>query len=113
MRKIQRTKNQVRAKYDTVISAGYCKLQYLLNCYEPTTYCADYCGWRCDNYEIGGLLISTGYDPVKAKNSHADYDTCKKYDDKAKQLCHSISDYTELSKELDNLLSDFISEVTK
>lgn len=94
-----------------VIAVGYCDLQHLLTTREPDSYCAGINGWDCDNYRVNSFVISTGYRPIKG--IHADYEVCEKYDSQAKQLCHSISDYTELSKELDNLLSDFISEVTK
>ena len=94
-----------------VITVGYCDLQHLLTTREPDSYCAGINGWDCDNYHVNSFVISTGYRPIKG--IHADYEVCKKYDSQAKQLYHSISDYAELSKELDNLLSDFISEVTK
>ena len=58
------TKKEVRADYSRVISIRYCGAQGLLSYYNPFAYSAGVYGWACDYYEINGVVISTGYQPI-------------------------------------------------
>lgn len=75
------------SEYPNVIKVGYCSLQTLLKFRSPNAYTASKTyGWRADIYEITpNTVIVTGYAPFG--NIVPDYETVKKYEEKAKELC--------------------------
>ena len=86
MIKMLATKKEIRADYSRVISISYCGAQGLLNFYSPFAYSAGVYGWACDYYEINGVVISTGYQPI---GEQADY----KKIERAEKHLSEITDY--------------------
>lgn len=84
MRKIQAKKSDMRQNY-RILSVGYCDMQYLLKFQNPVAYSAGVNGWDCDYYEIDGVVICTGYNPIKSKNMIDDYKLIREYEQKAGQ----------------------------
>lgn len=101
------TQKEVKATHTHVIRIGYCNLQHLLNYKDPYAYTAGYDGWHSDIYSIGTVALSTGYQPFGNKVS---YEIVKAYDDKAAEILASRAEDT--ATRLDDLLHDFIEEVT-
>ena len=88
--KYQATKKTIKDNYYRILGIGYCNAPYLLNYETPESYCAGVYGWSCDNYNIEGVLISTGYNYINNKNmKHIDYDTLMTYENKAREICNS------------------------
>lgn len=81
------TKKAIMDYYPNVIKVGYCSLQTLLKFRSPDAYTASRTyGWRADVYEITcDTVIVTGYAPFG--NIIPDYETIKKYEEKAQELC--------------------------
>ena len=103
--KLKATKKQIRGGYYKIVSIGYCDAQYLLNYESPFAYSAGNCGWACDYYDINGVLISTGYTPIKSKNVIDDYNLVREYDTKAREMTSK--------DEITHLLHEFINKVSK
>ena len=101
----------MREGYGQIISIGYCKAQNLLKYQDPIAYSVGIYGWACDYYDIGGVLISTGYAPI---GQSPDYDIIRKYDSQAEKINHNYNlSYEERKNRVDELLREFIAEVTK
>jgi hypothetical protein len=75
---------------------------------DPYAYTCGGDGWHSDIYSIGTVAISTGYQPFG--DIKVDYDTVKRYDDKAAEILASRAEDT--ATRLNDLLHDFIEEVT-
>jgi hypothetical protein len=101
MNKIKATKKEMRQNY-RIISIGYCDAQHLLNYKSPFAYTCGANGWTADYYDIDGVLISTGYDPIASKNAKVDYKTLREYEKKAQEV--------NTAEEVNALLKQFISE---
>ena len=89
---------------------GYGALQHLLWAKQPYAYSAGLYGWNCDYYDLGDIVICTGYRPVgKAVN----YDIVNKYEAKAKKLVENsrFGDYDKCKAKLDKLIEKFIAEL--
>ena len=133
--KYETTKKAILSNYPNVIKVGYCSLQTLLKFHSPSAYTASKTyGWRADIYEITpNTVIVTGYAPFG--NIVPGYETVKKYEEKAKELCEKYQQpqekvYREFptlcvkvpvsydealannKRDLDTLLHEFIAEVT-
>lgn len=102
MNKIKATKTEMRKNY-RIASIGYVEAQHLLNYKSPFAYTCGLNGWTADYYDIDGVLISTGYDPIASKNTKCDYKTVRKYDDLASKA--------ENKEQIDKLLKEFIREI--
>ena len=110
--KFKTTRKEINNNYYNVISIGYCNAQYLLNGKNPIAYNAGYYGWNADVYDVNGVAIVTGYRPWG--NIKPDYDTIKKYEDEARKICgDSWGNYQKMLDQLDQLLNQFIEEVTR
>ena len=110
--KFKTTRKQINQNYRRVICIGYCDAQYLLNGKNPIAYNSGVYGWNCDVYDIKGVAIVTGYRPWG--NIHPDYNTIKKYEDDAREICgKSWGSLQNMVDQLDTLLDQFIEEVTK
>ena len=111
--KYQATKEQIKDNYYRILGISYCNAQYLLNYEQPESYCAGVYGWSCDNYNIDGILISTGYNYINNKNmKHVDYDTLKSYEDQACNICsdHSL-DYKVRKDMVRSLLNELLESL--
>lgn len=109
--KTKTTKKATEKRYDTIISIGYCNLQRLLQFKTPKSYTFSALGWDADIYDINGIAICTGYRPFG--NIEADYKTCQKYETKAEKLRNSDIEIEKKRKQLDELIVEFIEELTK
>ena len=85
MNKIKATKKEMRENY-RILSIGYCDAQSLLAYESPIAYSVCAYGWACDYYDIEGVIISTGYSPLKSKNMKKDYKLIREYEEKAQKL---------------------------
>ncbi len=107
--KLQTSKKQVLNSFYKVISVPYCGAQNLLNCHSPFAYSAGIYGWSCDYYHIGRVCISTGYSPV---GTPVNYDLLRELELKAEKLRGDYSiKYTDLCKQLDELIKELINSV--
>ena len=110
--KFKTTKKAITQNYRNVISIGYCDAQYLLQGKNPIAYNAGVYGWNADIYDINGVAIVTGYRPFG--NISPDYKTIKKYEDEARKIaCNSWGSYQNMLDKTDQLLNEFIEEVTR
>lgn len=110
--KFKTTKKVMKDNYYYIVGTGYCNMSYLLYYEKPIAYSSGTYGWSCDYYEIDNVLISTGYNHLKNKNTTVDYETINKYDKLAMDIInnHSIH-YEEQKEKVKNLLQQFIKEV--
>lgn len=110
--KYRTTQKAVRAGYDKVIQLPYGTLQDALAYENAVAYTARAEGWGADIYDIDGVALVTGYAPFgKIKPN---YDTCRKYDEKARKIRMDYNlPYDKQKKKLRKLLEKFIKEVTE
>ena len=109
--KFKTTKKAVNERYNKVICIGYADLQDLLTHIEPMAYTCGVYGWNTDIYNIDGIALVTGYRPFG--NIKPDYDIVHKYNMKARDIIHDTNDYAEIKEKLNNLINEFIEEVTR
>ena len=109
--KFKTTRKQINQNFNSVICIAYCDAQYLLRGKNPIAYNEGYYGWNYDLYDINGVAIVTGYRPWG--NIHPDYKIIKKYEDEARKIwCGSWGNYQNTLDQTDQLLNQFIREVT-
>jgi hypothetical protein len=113
--KFKVTKKDMKNGYKYIVSIGYADAEYLLKYKEPFAYSAGINGWTCDYYDIDNILISTGYDPLKPKNTKSNnYNIVIKYDKKAQEILYNSKLNSEEKKARVNaLLRRFIKDVIK
>lgn len=110
--KYKTTKKKVRGGYENIITVGYCGLQYLLSHREPTAYTTRQEGWGADVYDFGRTAIVTGHETFG--NINPSYQTVQKYERIAEKVIKNpFSDWGHQAVELDAILNDFLTEVTK
>lgn len=110
--KFKTTRNKINQNYKNVICVRYCKMDYLLTNHDPIAYNSGVGGWNCDIYDVNGVAIVTGYRPWG--NIRPDSDTIKKYEDEARRICcNSWDSYQNMLDQVDQLLNQFIEEVTR
>ncbi len=102
MNKIKATRKDMSQNY-RIASIGYCDAQHLLGYKSPFAYTCGASGWTADYYDIDGVLISTGYDPIKAKNTKCDYKTVQKYEELASKA--------DTKEQVEEILKRFIAEI--
>ena len=79
------TRKELRTKYETIISVGYCNLQTLLSDTSPDYYITRIEGWAADVYEVSSnAAIVTGYAPFG--NVSPSYDLQRKYEAMARRV---------------------------
>lgn len=84
--KFKTTKKNMRENYYHIIGVGYCDLQHLLAYENPIAYSTRTEGWACDYYEVNGVLLSTGYAPLKSANTKLSYVDMDKYEKEAYRI---------------------------
>ena len=110
--KFKTTRKQINQNYKNVICVEYCKMDYLLNGKNPIAYNSGRDGWKCDIYDVNGVAIATGYQPFG--NIRPNYETIKKYEDEARRIaCNCWGSYQNMIDQIDQLLNQFIEEVTR
>lgn len=106
--KLKTTKKAIRQSGQTVLKIGYCNAQFLLRFKSAFAYSARVEGWACDYYEVNGVIISTGYDPIGKK---VDYNLIREYDDQARQICGDYArSYEDQEAAVNALLDEFIKK---
>jgi hypothetical protein len=111
MIKLKATKKELKDHYYHIIGIGYCDAQFLLEGVNPFSYCTDKGGWACDNYDVDGVLISTGYSPIETKNANKDYNVLCEFESQAMEI--KLGDYIpweELKTKTNALLKQFIKQ---
>ena len=111
--KLQTTKTNIRNNFHTVLTAGYCELQYLLNDCNAFAYSSGVYGWSCNYYtpstKYSGVCIATGYNTGRLGVKRVSYELVKEYEQKAREL---VLDYSQNSKSeaLNALIDEFIEK---
>ena len=106
-------KNKVTRKYinmifDDIFSVGYCGCQFLLWDISPFAYNSGVYGWNCDYYNIGGVIICTGYRP------HGRSTTGKtaEYEKMAYDIYHNYElSYDERIEKIRGIRNEWISKL--
>lgn len=100
-----------RAKEIATYGVGYCNLQFLLNCKEPFAYTSTKTyGWRSDLYDVGGIIISTGYAP---QGKQISYNITSYYEKLAQNIIANNSSYEKRRENLDKLIATFVKELER
>lgn len=99
--KYKTTAKEIKAGYYKIISCGYCDLQSLLSYKSPISYNKGYYGWNFDVYDIEGVAIATGYRSMPSKNSKADYNLIREYEERSQG---------KTAEEKDVLIREFITK---
>ena len=112
--KYKATKKDIKSGYHRIIGVSYCNAQYLLKYHNPESYCAGVYGWSCDNYNIDGVCISTGYNYINSQNTlNNNYDIVQKYETQAQKIeCDNRYDHKANKEKIETLLYDMIKELT-
>ena len=111
--KLQTTKSNIKNNFHTVLTAGYCELEYLLNYSSPFAYSAGIYGWSCDYYtpstKYRGICLATGYNTDRLGGKRVSYELVKEYEQKAREI---VCNYTLTNKReaLNNLIDEFIEK---
>jgi hypothetical protein len=105
--KVKVTKAAVKNNYNSILSIGYCDVQYLTYYISPFAYSAGSFGWACDYYDIEGVCLSTGYSPI---GSNVDYQLMIKFEKKAQKIVLDYNiKYDLKAKKVNKLLTEFIN----
>ena len=111
--KLQTTKANIRKNFSTILTVGYCEIQYLLNRCNAFAYSAGVYGWSCDFYQpsfkFSGVCIATGYNTERMGGKRVSYELTKEYEQKAREL---VNDYSQINKReaLNALIDEFIEK---
>ena len=104
------TKKAIMNGYSNVIYTGYCNLQNLLRYESVSAHTERAEGWEADIYHISAnTCIVTGYAPFG--NIKADYELCKKYDDRAREYNTHRSGTADAKAYCDAELAEFVEKV--
>ena len=111
--KTQTTKKYINNMYDNKIKISYCNLDWLLIRANPAYYIARSEGWAADIYIVNSdTVIVTGYAPFG--NITVPYEKQKEYNQKAEKIaCDSALSYEQQRDLLDDLINEFVAEVTQ
>ena len=111
----QVTRKEVKSRFDKVIKAGHCALQYLFEFEHRIAFTANRYGWASDIYDLsrfgmGSIAISTGY--ASFGNVEPSYGLLEKYDTAAKKVRFDYSLSLEERKvKITELIEQFLEEV--
>lgn len=107
--KFKTTQKEVKQGYKNVIQVPYCGLLFLLRCESPIAYTTRAEGWGADIYDFGDTAIVTGYAPFG--NIRPDYETNRRYDQRAREITNSVRNWEERKALLDELIKEYLREV--
>ena len=108
------TKHEMKSRFDKIVCIGYEDAARLLKYRSEIAYSVRAEGWACDYYIVDGVLISTGYAPLKSVNTHSNYDIVRKYNDKATAIAMDYDlGFEEQKEQIEKLLHEYIQEVTQ
>lgn len=106
--KIKVTKNSIKENFSSILSIGYCDVQYLTRYKNPFAYSSGVNGWSCDYYEIDNICLSTGYSPI---GKSVDYKILRKYELKAQKIVTNYElNYKLQEKRVNKLLVEFLNK---
>lgn len=106
--KFKATKKEMRQSGRDILKIGYCNAQFLLRGFDPVAYSARREGWACDYYDINGVYISTGYDPI---GKAVDYEMLREYENKARKIwCDYSRNYEDQAAAVEGLLFEMIEK---
>ena len=100
------TKKEIRNNYNNIIAIPYCEATYLLRDLSPNFYSYGIYGWCCDYYEIGNVIISTGYSPI---GDYADMKFLHELENEATALWGAAIKYNDLLDKLIELRQKLIN----
>ena len=84
------SKAQINRTFEHIIVVANCEIHSLLMDTPAFAYSDRSEGWACDYYDVEGVCICEGYDPIRAKNAKdVDHETCRKWNDKALNIPHN------------------------
>lgn len=110
MRKMKTTRKAIMASFPRVYEVGYCRLQSLFSCIEPSFYTCGVYGWSSDVYSFGDVAVVTGYRPFgKPVPSGIE----EKYESRAREIADECSRYDEVKARLNDLIAEFLEEIQK
>ena len=109
--KFKTTQKAIKQGYSNVICVSYCALQRLLSCESETAYTVRREGWGADIYQFGNTAIVTGYAPFG--NIRPGYEVNQRYEERATKATESIYNYQEKKAILQELIKEYIQEVTQ
>lgn len=112
MYKLKVSKREIAANF-YIVGAGYCQAAYLLWYEEPFGYSSGQTGWSCDYYQIKDgenidVIISTGYSPLKSKNTNPE--KLKEYEEKARAIVNGDTGFEASKAAVTELLLAFVRE---
>lgn len=108
MRKMKTTRKAIMASFPRVYEVGYCRLQSLFSCTEPSFYTCGTYGWNADVYSFGDVAVVTGYRPFgKPVPSGVE----EKYESRAREIMESEWQYEARKALLGNLIAEFLKEI--
>lgn len=106
--KAKLTKSAVKNNFNSILSLGYCDIQYLTYYKRPFGYSCGVYGWSCDYYEIENVCLSTGYSPI---GENVDYNLMRKFEAKAQKIVIDYNiNYDLKVKKVNKLLTEFINK---
>ena len=112
--KLQTTKTNIKNNFGTVLTVGYCELQYLLNYSNAFAYSAGVCGWACDYYtpsdKFRGVCLATGYNTDRLGGKRVNYELLKEYEQKARELVCDYNAQINKREALNALIDEFIEK---
>lgn len=107
--KYKATQKELKNGYYHIIGISYCNAQHLLEFENPTSYCAGSDGWHCDNYDVNGVLISTGYGYISNKNTSHNYEVLRSYELRAEEIRYNHTlKWEEQREQIKQLLNEFV-----
>lgn len=109
--KFKTTQKAIKNGYSNVICVSYCALQRLLSCESEIAYTTRAEGWGADIYQFGNTAIVTGYAPFG--NIRPGYEVNQRYEERATKATESIYNYQEKKAILQELIKEYIQEVTQ
>ena len=109
--KFKTTQKAIKQGYSNIICVSYCALQQLLSCESEIAYTTRIEGWGADIYDFGNTAIVTGYAPFG--NIRPGYKINQRYEQKAIDATKDIYNYQEKKAILQELIKEYIKEVTQ
>lgn len=108
--KFKTTAKEVKKNFENIICIPYCDAYYLLALHIPQAYTCGVYGWNANVYDLGNVVIVTGYRPFG--NITPDAGRLREYERRAKNL---FIDYCSKEREIkmQALLDEFIDEMLK
>lgn len=109
--KFKTTQKAIKQGYSNVICVSYCALQRLLSCESEIAYTTRIEGWGADIYQFGNTAIVTGYAPFG--NIRPGYEVNQRYEQRAMKATGGIYNWQRKKAILQEIIKEYIQEVTQ